>query len=60
MPQGVGMPLAREGNIAEVLRAPAVKRHIVNLGPSMFRGGVQDIDIVHPILKDSVLDQPLQ
>ena len=60
MPQGVGMPIAGEGNIAEVFRAPAVERHIVDLSPSMFRGGVQDVDRVHPRLEDRVVDQPLQ
>src|SRR5687767_3464622 len=56
MPQGHGMPTAREGNIAEVFRAPAVERHIVDLGPSMLRGGVQDIDRVHARLENRVLD----
>ena len=57
MPQGKGLPTAREGNIAEVFRASAVERHIVDLSPSMLHRSVQDIDRVHPLLEDRVFDQ---
>jgi hypothetical protein len=46
MPQGMGMPTAREGNIAKVFRTPAVERHIVDFGPSMLRSSIQDINRV--------------